>query len=351
MGLLLASWLLAAFPGHAAAEEQTFAPAQLTDQRRWNAIGPMLRAVEPAYARHSDQRAAAEAVAAQRLDRQLAWSGEAGVLLMVPLQEPVTADETYSGPATRLGTPVVIGVGAHPFDAAAAELSPGPLLVETSEGMRFAPLRSQFIWVTKESNRLRFRHLTVSESRALRAAVNRFRSGDIASRAQRRARFSRIVRGVATEFLRQPSSAALAGPVENAQVAYEQARTGLDRAERNSWEWRDWDMGSAKAYDIVHNYRAILTLAELRAQAQALAIPALRNDIRRARNVEALEQVLLDHREKLHQLLAQNDVTQICRTELQAYRSFIASMGMSAERAIFIDQLLPGRGDSDCPTT
>ncbi len=349
--MLLALWLFAALPGSPAwAQGQTFSPALLSDQRRWNAIDDLLRAVEPAYADRRDRRDARNAVAAQGLDRLLEWSGEGGVLLLVPLQEPVAADDAPAGPAVRLGTPVVIGVGAHPLDAAAAALSPGPLLAETAEGMRFAPLRSQFVWAAREGNRLRYRHLTVPESVALRAAVVRFRVDDVDSGTQRRARTARIVNGVATRFLRQAGTAPLAGSVESARASYDHTRTALDTGERNRRDWGDWARRSADAFDLVAKYNAIFTLGELRTQAQALAIPALRDAIRRASTAADLQQVLREHRDKRLELLAQIDVSGLCRAELQAYRAFLASMALPEGQARLVDRLLPPRGDGDCPT-
>lgn len=347
----LAIALVAAFSFQAAtAQGQTFSPAVLSDQRRWKTIGDVLRAVEPAYARQSDRRAANDAVAAQRLDRLLEWSGEAGVLLLVPLQEPISAAHSPVVPASRLGTPVLIGVGAHPFDAAAAALSPGPLLAEPNEGMRFALSRSQFVWAGKEGKRLRFRHLTVAEGLALRAAVTRFRANDVESAIQRRGRIARIVNGVAARFQRQPGAAPLAGSVENARAAYDGARTALSTGERNRRDWRTWARKSAEALEIAEKYLSILTMPELRAQARALVIPALRDEIRRADTPAALQQILRAHRDERTRRSAEIDVAGLCRAELEAYRSFVASMALPDDQARLIDRLLPPRGDGDCAT-
>ncbi len=217
--------------------------------------------------------------------------------------------------------------------------------------MRFAPLRSQFVWVTNESNRLRFRHLIIPESVALRVAVTRFIADDVESGKQRRARTARIANGLAAQFLRQNRMAPFSGPVEAARAAYDGAQSALSNAERNRRDWRDWANRSANAFDLVANYNAILTLTELRAQARALAVPALADQIRRAHTASELQQVLGDHRDDRRQRLAQIDIPQMCRAELQAYRSFVGSMTWPNELARVIDLLLPQRGDGDCPTT
>lgn len=340
-----ASLLLVALSGQSAlAQSRTFAPEQLSDQRRWESISKILRAVEPAYAASSNRHAATDDVKAMRLDRLLDWSGEAGALLLIPIQEPDNA----SGPVVRLGTPVLIGVGAHPFDAAVAGLFPGPRLAEMSDGMRYAPRLSRFVWARYEGSRIRYRHLSLPESQALRGAVTRFVADDLASTAYQRARTMRIVDGVTEHFNRQRDAAPLVAEVEDARLAYGRARTALDNGERARSNWRSWAVGSAAAFDLVEQYKSILTLSELRSQAQFLTIPALRNPIRQARTVPDLQLVLSNHRDDVRQRLATLDVPQLCREELRAYTAFFASLALEGELEGIVRTLLPEHSEVPC---
>ena len=331
-----------------AAYAQTYVPAELADQRRWNSIADLLRAVEPAYSLAADRRAATDAVASMQIAEMLAWSGEAGVLLMVPIQQPETESEGSTESLMRLGTPVMIGVGANPLDAACAGLSPGPMLGEIDVGMRYAPELSRFVWVNRESNRLRFRHISVNESSQLRARAARVVADDVLISEVEGARYRRIINGIAA-FARQRSGPGVSSDaIEAARSLYDQARSSVDSARRNQKNWRTWGERSVAAHELVADYQSVITFTELRSQAQALAIPALNDRIRATRTAAALQLLLMSHVEDMRKRLSELNVQHACQTEIEAYAQFFESLMLSGEVRDFVRQLLPARSTVGC---
>jgi hypothetical protein len=345
---LFAAIVLAVLPFGQGAIAQTFVPTELADQRKWNSIADLLRAVEATYPRTSDRRDATEAVSAMQIDDMLAWTNEAGALLMVPLQQPETVTEGSSEGLVRLGVPVIIGVGATPLDAACAGLSPGPLLAEIQPGMRYAMEHSRFVWVSREGSRLRFRHLTIPESRTLRAREARIVADSVEISAIQGSRLRRIISGVAAYTQQQSRQEVVPTAVEEARSGFDRARIALDNARRSQANWRIWGAKSAYAHDLVSQYQTVIIFRELRSQARALTIPALGDEIRATRSAFDLQVVLGNHREIMRKRLSGLDIPQLCQAELEAYDRFIQSLALGTDLEDFMQRILPGRSGLAC---
>jgi hypothetical protein len=203
---LIGLMCLALTASPAPASAQTPTPPLYEDQRAWNNVADLLRAVEPAYANAAARSEARRAVEAQLPYDQLRWSGEAGLLIVVRFQVPATG----GGAHVRLGNPVLLGVGASPSDAAAASMFDPPLLEPADAGMTEATQDAFFVWASLDGNRLRYRRLKPAESVALKGRVTRRLKASLSAARERRARTARIV-GVATYLARSSGQGPSAG--------------------------------------------------------------------------------------------------------------------------------------------
>lgn len=328
---------------------QAAAPAAFEDQRRWNSIADLLRAVEPAYG-SNERRAAEQAVAAANPSALLEWSGEAGLLLWVRFQVAEGSTGTPPGAAakTPLGPPVSLGVGASPFNSAAAGFYDPPLLTSPADGMREARNLGFFVWAAEENGRIRYRRFTLAESRALEASLDPYFADPLLAAKDRRARTMRIIEGVRAKLTRRHGVRAPMPAIDTARSAYAAARTALDNGERARLDWAAWVRQSDTAFGLVDSYKNILTLPGLRAQAYALSRSGLRHDIRRAATPAALQLVLGGDRDRHRGLLANLDVAALCRAELAAYDDAFAAFSLSGPDRAFVRRLLPTRTDTPC---
>lgn len=343
--LLVAFWCAIVPLGFSAsAQAQTYAPEKFSDQRRWNKVGDLLRAVEAAFSASVPRRAAVDAVEAVEPEKMLEWSGEAGVLFFVRMQVP----ETGSRSASPLGTPVLIGVGAHPLNAAMLGFYSPPRLPQSDAGMREAGEHSFFVWASLEQGRLRFRRLMPAETLLLQDAADRANGDPVTGPKLRRAHAARVIDGVRARFARQSGVATQLVQVDSALADYTRARVALGNGEQNRIDWRYWEKRTGGALDLITRYRYVLTLSELRTQAYVLTRSGLRDAIRRVPDAVALASVLKDERDKLRQNLGTLDVPTLCRTEVRAYQAFFNTLALQGEQRNFMLRLLPIRTETPC---
>lgn len=330
----------------APAPAQTPTPPLYEDQRAWNNVADLLRAVEPAYANAAARSEARRAVEAQLPDDQLRWSGEAGLLIVVRFQVPATG----GGAHVRLGNPVLLGVGASPSDAAAASMFDPPLLEPADAGMIEATQDAFFVWASLDGNRLRYRRLTPAESVVLKGRVTLRLKASLSAARERRARTARIVGGVATYLARSSGQGPSSGAIAATSKGYSNARTRLDEGEQHQADWSDWARRSDAAFAAVDTYRNILTLPGLRQQASVFARGDLAETIRRAATPVALSNALKSDRDTLRAQLAALDVNALCLAELDAYNAFFAAIALTGDDRALVRKLLPGRSDTPCLT-
>jgi len=336
---MTAALMLLAHPATASGQDN--APVVQLDPRQWRSLGDLLRAVEPVYADADARRRAAAAIDEAGLRDALEWSGEAGFLIYVRLQ----ADAETMTRTMPLGVPVALGVGADPFDAAAAGFFNPPQLTPAATGMRFAPQRSFFVWVSRSGGRLRFEWLRPEEGVRVRQNVDLLFADSVHRTKRAASRTLRIMAGIRARVARGRNAATRLEQIDAALAAYREAREPLTRAEERHAELSDLDRGTERALQLVELYRNILTIDGLRVQANATIRTVVRNELRRATTAAALATVLTAERSELRTRLAAIDLDGLRRAEGERYQAFLQRIAGSDEWEI-IRTLLPPRDAS-----
>lgn len=312
------------------AEAQSGLSTALSDGREWDDLGELLSTVEPAF---EDSAARSEAVAAvdiEEIREVLRWSGEAGYLLHIRLQTPLSElRRTFP-----LGLPVHLGVGADPVDALTASAEAPPIQVRAGPGMRASPEHSFYIWTTlggRRRNRVLFARLTPEESENARALSDEIMADPDRKEGSQSRRRVRIMEGVRAQFARGERDADAVARLDSALTAYKSARRDLGTA--RSWirEWSEWGRQADQARQRVLRVRGALTLDALKSQVLGMVRPGLRGDVKEVRTVEALVQVLERDRIYVTEMTSRINVPDLISEERRHHRRFVDALSLPDE--------------------
>jgi hypothetical protein len=336
--LAFALLLLPAVPARA----QSLNSLAVLDSHAWAKFSDLLRPADPAFADPVVRRESSAAIDPAEMHRTFDWSGEAGVLIHVRLQVPVTG----AGAAEPIDVPILLGVGADPLDAAVAAYFVPPLQPPARPGMRYAPERSFYVWATVRrtwlGERLRFQQLPPPASAELRRQVDLILADPRAAPVRRAARTLRVMEGVRVRAgLGTP--AIQAAKLNEVLIAYRAALQALSAGQLNRYDWSEWERGTDRALQLVTAYRNILTIKGLRVQADATIRPGLKDDVRRAATVPALITVLTEDRDALRLRRDAIDIPALERAEADRYADFVLEVQASGEDAETLRRLLPPR--------